>query len=267
MAFGVVVFTLVIQGLSMNTLVRRLGLVERSEMQDEYERRHARAVANRVAYDHLERRHQQGLLSDHTWEALAPVLEEANTYLAESVRTVLASNPNLEAEELDTARREALRAQRSTLNSLRRDGVISGEIYEQLVSEVDAALENKQVGWPELIDAYRFQQGPINRMMVVVIQEQDLENALSALNQLGYATTWLPTTGGFLGKRNTTLLIGFSDGHEEAVYQALNNSCRKRVQYQTTSPTGIPTIPSTPIPVNVGGATIFVFEVERFEVF
>ncbi len=267
MAFGVVLFTLLVQGFSMDSLVRRLGLVERSEMQEEYERRHARAVASRVAYEHLERRHRQGLLSHQIWETLSPLLAEANEHLAESVREVLTASPSVEAEELDTARREALRAQRSALTSLLRDGVISEEIYEQLAGEVDTALTQKDVGWPEFIGVQDIQRAPITRMMAVVIQEQDIENALGALNQLGFSTTRMPSTGGFLGRKNTTLLIALSEGHEGVVVQALNKSCRKRVEYQTTPIPGVTPMHATPTPVEVGGATIFVFEVERFEIF
>jgi len=267
MAFGVVLFTLLVQGLSMGTLVRHLGLIERTDMQDEYDRRHARAVANRQAYDHLNQSHQQGLLSDHIWETIAPLLEKSNERLTASVKEILTANPSVEAEELNTARKEALRAERSALNGLVRDGVISDEIYEQLVGEVDTALMQQNIGWPELVGIQNYQRYPVNRMMAVVIQEKDIENAENALNQLGFATTRLPSTGGFLGRRNTTLLIGLSAGHEKSVIEALNKSCRRRVEHVTTPLAGMPPIPATPTQVNVGGATIFVFEIDRFEVF
>jgi CPA1 family monovalent cation:H+ antiporter len=66
MAFGVVLFTLLIQGISMDWVVQRLKLVKRSHFQEEYERRHARFVAGRAAYDYLKRMNQQGLISEHT---------------------------------------------------------------------------------------------------------------------------------------------------------------------------------------------------------
>jgi monovalent cation:H+ antiporter, CPA1 family len=267
MAFGVVLFTLLVQGFSMAPLVRRLGLVERSEMQDEYERRHARVVANRASYEHLERRYRQGLLSDHIWKTLSPFLAEHNRRLADSVREVLASDPSVEAEEMDTARREALRAQRSALTRLRRDGVISEENYAQLVAEVDAALTEKSLGWSDLISNHELLSAPINRLMAVVIQEQDLENAFSALTKLGFSLTRLTSTGGFLGQRNITLLVGLPAGHEETAVKALAKSCRQRVTYLSNPVEGLPPSIGTPVEISVGGATIFIFEVERFETF
>lgn len=265
MAFGVVVFTLLVQGFSMGSLVRSLGLNLRSSMQLEYERRHARAFAVKTAYDHLENLVEDGLISNHTWQTLAPILKEHNQALVEAVKQVMVADPDVEAEELDTARREALRAQRSTLSDLLKDGVISEETYTQLVSEVDAALSDPTAKWPELIRHRDHYQSHIDRLMAVVIQEQDFENALSALTTLGLSITHLPTVGGFLGRRNVTLLIGFEKGQEISIVNALKRSCQRRVEYVSTPLEGTPLPLPSPVPITVGGATIFVFEVDRYE--
>lgn len=267
MAFGVVLFTLLVQGLTMSPLVKRLNLVERSEMQDEYERRHARAVAARAAFEHLSRRNQQGLLSDHIWRTLSPLLAEHNEQLTEAVREVLASDPSVETEELDTTRREALRAQRSAINSLLRDGVIGEETYNQLVAEIDAALTEARIGWPELIGASAYHRYPINRLMTVVIQQYDLENVISALTKLGFTVTRLPSKGAFLNKHNATLLIGLADGHEERLVEALKRSCQRRVEFLDTPIPGIPGVAGEPLQVSIGGATIFVFKLDQFVTF
>ena len=266
MAFGVVLFTLLFQGFTMKSLVRWLGVIERSPAQDEYERRHARAVASQAAYRHLNRRFSQGLLSEHTWKLVKTLLEEYNRTLVEAVQEVMTSDPSVEAEELDTARKEALRAQRSALSGLRKDGVISEDTYAQLVSEVDAAITHPQTGWPELV-ASQSTRKPVRWLLAVVIQEQDVENALGALTKLGIAVTSLPSSGGFLSQRSTTMLIGLADGQEEATVKAIQRSCRQRVEYLSAPVHGFPNQLATPIPVQVGGATIFVFEIERFEIF
>jgi monovalent cation:H+ antiporter, CPA1 family len=150
MAFGVVLFTLLAQGSSTDWLVKKLKLVQRSQYQEEYELRHARFVAGRSAYDYLRRMAQRGLLSEHTWQRLAPLLEKQNDARVEAVREIMVSDPAVEAEELDTARREALRAQRSALRGLLRDGVISESSYSLLLDEVDTALMNEDLSWPEI---------------------------------------------------------------------------------------------------------------------
>ena len=70
--------------------------------------------------------------------------------MVEAVREVLTSDPTVEAEELDTAHRESLRAQRSALRGLIRDGVISDETYAYLVNEIDTALIDQHMNWPDL---------------------------------------------------------------------------------------------------------------------
>lgn len=147
MAFGVVLFTLLVQGVSTDWLVKRIKLVQRSDSQNEYELHHARFVAGRAAFDEVRRMNRQGLISEHTWQKLSPLLQEQNEKLVEAVKVVITSDPVVEAEELDTARREALRAQRSALRGLLRDGVVSEEIYSVLVSEVDAALMDENLSW------------------------------------------------------------------------------------------------------------------------
>ncbi len=140
MAFGVVLFTLLVQGTTMEPFLRWLRIAPRWEAQIEYERRHARLAALRVAANHLDRQHQEGLLSTPTWQALKSELDERTASLVMAVHEVLNAEPTLKAEELKAARREVLRAQRSALLSLRRNGVISNESFEKLAAELDADL-------------------------------------------------------------------------------------------------------------------------------
>ncbi len=140
MAFGVVLFTLLVQSTTMAPLIRWLKIITRSEAQVEYERQHARLTALRNADTRLDRMHIDGLLSSHTSERLKQYITQQASPLADKVRNLLLADPALEAEELDTGWREMLRAQRSSLLDLRRDGVISDEVFEQLSTDVDAQL-------------------------------------------------------------------------------------------------------------------------------
>ncbi len=268
MTFGVVLFTLLGQSLTMKPLIRRLGLIQkRTAAQDEYERRHARAVASRAGYEHLQRRHQLGMLSDYTWQTLSPLLQERLRSQASMVREVMAKDPNVEREELDIARREYFRAQRSAIANLLKDGVISDESYEQLIKEIDIAITAPHSSWSSLLGNHQAAHAAINRLMAVMIQEQDAENAINVLAKLSLSVTRLSTTGGFLGRRNLTLLIGFAAGDEQTIVEALHRSCRQRVEYLSSLADAIEGVIPTPIPVTVGGATIFTFAVERFETF
>ena len=149
MAFGVVLFTLLVQSTTMSPLIRRLKIITRSEAQIDYELHHARLTALRSADSRLDRLHNDGMLSSHTWERLKRLITSQASTLAEKVRGMLMADPVLEAQELETGWREMLRAQRSSLFDLRHDGVISEDVFEQLSTEVDAQLSE---GYPSLSD-------------------------------------------------------------------------------------------------------------------
>lgn len=265
MVFGVVLFTLLVQGFSMGKVVRSLGLAKVDERKLRYERRHARAVASRTAYEHINQMRHQGLISEHTWQTLDTPLQQHNKELTSMVRDVMTSQPDMQIDELDTVRSEYLRSLRSTFSSLVKDGVISHESYSALVSEVDAALTDQQSIWSELILQADTRRQQVNLLIAAVIQQQDIETACTALNQLHLPMTRLPSSGGFLGNQNVTVLIGLQKGQEESVHQVLVQSCSSRVAYLPMPIDSFP-IPN-PTAVTVGGATLFTFEVERFEEF
>jgi len=107
----------------------------------------------------------------------------------------------------------------------------------------------------------------IHALMTAVLQEQDIDLALRVLGQLNVPVVHLASAGGFLGRRNATVLIGLPDGMEANVIKALQSSCRQRVEYLAIPLEGSPLPMPTPVPVTVGGATIFTLPVERFEEF
>jgi len=145
MAFGVVLFTLVVEGLTMGPLVRWMGLTRLSESQREYERRHARAIAVRSGQVHLKRLNTEGLITDFTWQTLSPLIKDQAREKAQEVREVLEEDPALQEEEIKDAWREYLRTQRSALTKLYRDNIVPEEIYQELVAEVDLQFDDAQI--------------------------------------------------------------------------------------------------------------------------
>jgi CPA1 family monovalent cation:H+ antiporter len=126
----------------MGPLLHRLKIVAPDPAQIEYQTRHARLVAFRAAATHLERMQRDGLISAHAWELVRPELVERAGDLGVKVRELLQGNPAMADAELADARRELGRAQRSALLGLRRDGVISDEVYATLIAEVDSGLSD-----------------------------------------------------------------------------------------------------------------------------
>jgi CPA1 family monovalent cation:H+ antiporter len=266
MTFSVVLFTLLVQGISMEGLLRKLGLITHSEAQIEYEQRHARAIAARSGYEHVERLHRIGLVSNHTWEKIRPVILQRVKALTSAVQEALQLAPELEAGEINTARRESLRAQRNTLSTLRSDGVISQETYEQLVAEVDIALDTAADQWSRQIFDERIED-EICQLMMVIIQDRDLETVSNALSIRNIPTTRIQSMGGFLRRRNHLLLVGLPEGKLDQAMEALDSAGRSKIEY-VTSPKGMPgVVLGEPLRLEIKGSTVFIFDIDRCEVF
>lgn len=110
-------------------------------------------------------------------------------------------------------------------------------------------------------------ENPIHLLLVAVVQDQDLDAATKALQVIGATVTYLSSAGGFLGRRNVTLLIGLPAEKDVEALAALRNACRQRIEYMTLPLEGSPMPMPAPVPVTVGGATVFALPVERFEQF
>lgn len=108
------------------------------------------------------------------------------------------------------------------------------------------------------------------KLVVAVVQDKDSHKLLEALMQAGHRATKLASTGGFLREGNTTLLVGATDDKVDDVVGIIRRTCKAREQLVTPlSPMGGPADSYIPYPVEVlvGGATVFVLNVERFEKF
>ena len=105
----------------------------------------------------------------------------------------------------------------------------------------------------------------VDILLFAVVQSQDAERAENALTKIGQEVTRLPSTGGFLGRRNATLLIGTNENKWEEVTNTLRENCRQRVEFIAVPLESTPLPLPAPIPVTVGGASIFSLEVEHFE--
>lgn len=107
-----------------------------------------------------------------------------------------------------------------------------------------------------------------NKMLLMaVVQAQDAETAENSLIKMGLSVTRMPSAGGFLGRRNATLLIGLPVARQAAAIEQLNKNCRQRVEFIAVPLESAPLPLPAPTPITIGGATIFSLEVEHYEEF
>ena len=106
------------------------------------------------------------------------------------------------------------------------------------------------------------------KLIIAIIQDEDASRLINELMTEGYRVTKLATTGGFLRAGNTTLLVGVEDDKLDKAMEVIEKVCKSRKQIASTpSPISGTTGMYMPFPmeVTVGGATIFVTDIERFE--
>lgn len=105
------------------------------------------------------------------------------------------------------------------------------------------------------------------KMIVAVVQDKDSGKLSQALVKGGFRATKLASTGGFLRAGNTTFLVGTEDDQVGAVLEIIKQSCKSRKQMVTpVSPLGsaVDSFLPYPVEVQVGGAAVFVLDVEQF---
>jgi len=106
------------------------------------------------------------------------------------------------------------------------------------------------------------------KMVVAVVQAEDASGLLTQLSNRGFRATRIKTVGGFLREANATIFVGVEDEEVDMVVNTIRENCKTRQQQITAIPAvmepGEFFLPY-PVEVEVGGATIFVLDVARFE--
>lgn len=113
----------------------------------------------------------------------------------------------------------------------------------------------------------RAETGKTIKMVIAVVHDNDAADLLEALTAEGFQATKLASTGGFLREGNTTFIIGSDREHVDDVLAIIKEQCEAR------SKTVAPMSPvanslegyySFPMEIKIGGATVFIIDVEQF---
>ena len=107
------------------------------------------------------------------------------------------------------------------------------------------------------------------KMIYAIARNDNEDDVVTQLTQHHYSVTRLSTTGGFLRKGNTTLMIGADDEKVDEVISLIKQECGQHQKLTVNMPyisgTTMVNYATMPMHVEVGGATIFVVNVERYE--
>ncbi|MDR0821365.1 MAG: cyclic-di-AMP receptor [Oscillospiraceae bacterium] len=105
------------------------------------------------------------------------------------------------------------------------------------------------------------------KLIYAIVNDDDAVTVQKQLTKNSFFATKLSSTGGFLMSGNTTFLICTDDEKTDAAINIIKEHSRRRRQYvpAVTAPYADGSVAGLPFEVTVGGATIFVTDIERFE--
>ena len=141
----------------MKVSLKRLKLSEKPEKQLELQRRQAHLYAKRAGKIELERLRQDGILYGDMWRAMGQVYDEEISINKKALLAHLQTYPEMEQELFLQAREDVLKAERRAVADALRRGLISQQVYTELVEElnnrlaaVDILKENRGLGDDEV---------------------------------------------------------------------------------------------------------------------
>jgi uncharacterized protein YaaQ len=106
------------------------------------------------------------------------------------------------------------------------------------------------------------------KLIVAIVHNEDAGVLVDALLEREFRATRLHSSGGFLKQSNATILLGVNEDQVDDVLEVIRSNCHARTQVVNPMPPimepGEFFMPY-PLEVEVGGATVFVLPVERFE--
>lgn len=106
------------------------------------------------------------------------------------------------------------------------------------------------------------------KLVIIIASDADADRLMKQLIEQGYPATKISSTGGFLHRGNATILSGVESNEVDEVFAMVRTECHARtenVPVQTLPFFGEGASLSEPVEVRVGGAIVFVVNVERFE--
>ena len=104
------------------------------------------------------------------------------------------------------------------------------------------------------------------KFLIAIVQDYDCDRLLRTVTGCGYRATRISSTGGFLRTGNTTVLMGIEDDQVQRCTGLIRQSCQARTEVKLDATNEYAEWFAAGVhEVTVGGAVVFVLNVERFE--
>jgi CPA1 family monovalent cation:H+ antiporter len=139
--FGVALFSLVVQGLTMKPLLARLGLIGTEKDRLEYETHLGALLATQVALDEVEHLRQRGEISVELATATRTELEAQHEHIRHAMERLTSAHEHVRVSQTERLNRRLRMAQRAAIADAVRRGLIGEEAAARLTEEIEAAVD------------------------------------------------------------------------------------------------------------------------------
>ena len=103
------------------------------------------------------------------------------------------------------------------------------------------------------------------KLIIAIVHDEDSGKLTEKLSKNSIPVTKLASTGGFLRAGNVTLMVGTDDDRVDDVIEIIKSVCKSRKEIVAPATVSMASAISWPIEVTVGGATMFVLDIDRYE--
>lgn len=140
LTFGVVLLSLLVQGLTMPALLRRLGLIVGSKAKPEYEEHAAELMAAQAALDELGAMKAKRLMAPAVLEQVHAGYLDRIEALESGLRAMHADQAAFLAQEQRALRRHLLAVEKDAIRSAHADGLVDRKVFYRLEQQLDDRL-------------------------------------------------------------------------------------------------------------------------------
>jgi len=105
------------------------------------------------------------------------------------------------------------------------------------------------------------------KMVMAVVPRDETGRVLEALVAAGHTATFTESRGGMLRQAQYMLFVAVEQKDLEQVLEIIGESCHSHIRLEPSEPREPFSLGPAPVTAEVGGAVVFIWDLDRFEVY
>ncbi|NPA55473.1 MAG: Na+/H+ antiporter [Epsilonproteobacteria bacterium] len=142
MTFGVVGFSLIVQGLSIKFLLKFLNITSKNKNLEKYEYEKAQLIAINAATKELEEMKQEAIISEHVYNLLYKNQQKNLQHAKDIIEQLAKDDKHVKNYEFRTSLKRLLLKQKDSIQEAMKHGIISSEVGYNMINLINKELLN-----------------------------------------------------------------------------------------------------------------------------